>query len=217
MFHAVPAIEFKKNPRSEPQCVQRRCVAVVIHYCAAPSLLRPQITTRCAQSSSHSLGASWDGDILFQNPLHIVSGMSMCSVKYVVVIVVLLPSVDVGRSWFAGCGRQASLHFPFINSKQHLLWGRSCVCVVLLPLRTSTARFLLISYIPSLVKRMWLRGAWHQLWAPSSSNHTFSSLLANHIHIPWAIWLSFVRDNIMFVCMAYLLFSDQRHSKKEQE
>ena len=38
MFHAVPAIDFKKTPRSEPQCVQRRCVAVVIHYCAAPSL-----------------------------------------------------------------------------------------------------------------------------------------------------------------------------------
>ena len=130
------------------------------------SLLRPQITTRCAQSSSHSLGASWEEDILFQNPLHIVSGMSMCSVKCVVVIVVLLLSVDVGRSWFAGCGRQASLHFPFINSKHYLLWGRSCVCVVLLPLRTSTARFLLISYIPSLVKRMWLRAAWHQLWAP---------------------------------------------------
>ena len=92
------------------------------------SLLRPQITTRCAQSSSHSLGESWEEDILFQNPLHIVSGMSMCSVKCVVVIVVLLLSVDVGRSWFAGCGRQASLHFPFINSKQHLLGGRSCVC-----------------------------------------------------------------------------------------
>ena len=114
----------------------------------------------------------------------------MFNVKCVVVIVVLLLSVDVGRSWFAGCGRQASLHFPFINSKQHLLWGRLCVCCLATAKGQALARSLLISYIPSLVKRMWLRAAWHQLWARSSSNRTFSSLLANHILIPRALCVS---------------------------
>ena len=93
-----------------------------------------------------------------------------------------------------------------------------CVCVVLLPLKDKPLQGSADIIYSKLCHEDVTQGCMASAVSPEQLKpHLFFLVGQPHSHSPSIMCFSSVHDNIMSVCMTYLIFSDQRHSKKGQK